>query len=272
MHTALHGWSLTKSIVNALIGTLVRRGKLSVQEPAAVSAWSQPGDPRHQITVDQLLRMTSGLGFDHLNGRGTAETRLLYTTSDMAALAETAQLQARPGTYWEYNSASTVILSRVIRDALGGHADDVLDFARRELFNPLGMHTARMEFDRAESPVGAAFGYASARDWGRLGMLYLDDGVVNGERVLPGGWVRYSSAPTLGTNYAAGFWTTIGQRQPQMLPLNSFYASGILGQFIVVVPSERLVVVRLASTWLPGGDLEGVGRLVADVIAALHSP
>ena len=195
----------------------------------------------------------------------------------MAAFAQRSALGAPPGSTWQYSGGNTLILSRIIHDAVGGEAMDVLRFAQRELFGPLGMHTVTLEFDAAGTPVGASYMYASARDWARLGLLYLDDGVVGGRRLLPEGWVRYSTTPTLGRSYGAGWWidreTSPGasSRKRQGLPDGSFHAQGALGQRIVVIPSERLVIVRLGVAQdRPRFDLDGMVRLAADVIAALH--
>jgi CubicO group peptidase (beta-lactamase class C family) len=268
INTPLHGWSLTKSVTSAFIGILVRQGLLSVEQPVAVPAWNN--DPRHAITIDEMLRMTSGLAVEETGSGFDPESRMLYIEPDMAAFVERANLKEKPGSRWEYTSANTLILSKLIRDAAGGHPKDVLEFAHRELFDPLGMRTVTLEFDGAGTPVGSSFMYASARDWARLGALYLDNGIVNGKRILPEGWARYSSSPTLGTRYAAGFWTNIGQKARWGMPADSYFASGILGQKIVIMPSERLVIMRSAVTFLPDGDNESMGRLVTEVIAALH--
>jgi CubicO group peptidase (beta-lactamase class C family) len=195
---------------------------------------------------------------------------MLYLEPDMAGFAERAKLKWKPGTRWEYTSGNTLILSRIIRDLAGGHAADVVQFARRELFEPLGMHNVTIEFDEAGTPAGSSYVYATARDWARFGLLYLNDGVVDGRRLLPEGWVQYSSSPTLrDTHYAAGFWTNIGQKRTWGMPSDSFFANGILGQKVVVLPSQRLVVARFAVAHGPDGDHPGMGRLVTDVIAAV---
>ncbi len=275
--TPLLGYSATKSIINAMLGILVREHKLTVEQPAPVAAWSDPNDPRHAITVDELERMTSGLALDETDSPASPVSRMLYLERDMAGYAESAGLEAKPGMVWNYTSGNTLILSRIIRDAVGGHTRDVLAFARRELFGPLGMRHVTLEFDAAGTPIGSTYMLAPARDWARFGMLYLDDGVIEGHRILPEGWVRYSSSPTLDTDYGAGFWTNRGtsrhavDRSEAGMPADSFFASGLLGQRVVIIPSERLVIVRLgtAQKW-PDFDIEGLVLLVRDVIAATH--
>jgi CubicO group peptidase (beta-lactamase class C family) len=151
----------------------------------------------------------------------------------------------------------------------------VLRFARQELFGPLGMRDVTLEFDAAGTPEGSSQMLASARDWARFGALYLDDGRIGGQRILPEGWANYSAAPTASgwVGYGAGFWTNRGDsfgakyRTGRGWPADSFYASGILGQYVIVIPSARLVIVRLGTSGNQH-DIDGVSRLVADVIAA----
>jgi len=276
--TPLLGYSATKSVMSALVGILVGQGRLAVDSPAPVAAWSGPDDPRRAITIAQLLRMTSGLALDETQSPFNPVARMLYLERDMAGFAERAGLEAQPGRTWNYTSGNTLILSRIIRDAVGGHAADVLGFARRELFDPLGMRTVTLEIDATGTPVGSTYMLASARDWARLGMLYLNDGEIGGHRILPPGWVRYSSTPTLDGGYGAGFWTNrVEGAIPGSdtswgmpgAPRDAFFARGLLGQYVVVVPSARLVVARFGKSHGPGAEIEAVGRLVADVIAAL---
>jgi CubicO group peptidase (beta-lactamase class C family) len=276
--TPILGYSLAKSVTNALIGILVRQKKLSVEQRAPVPEWANPSDPRHAITIDQLLRMTSGLALEESDTGFDPVSRMLFLESDMAGYAEHARLQTVPGSKWEYTSGNTLILSRIIRDAVGGRAQDVVEFARKELFEPLGITTATIEFDATGTPVGSIYIFASARDWARLGALYLNDGVVHGRRILPEGWVNYSAAPTLDSDYGAGFWTNRGShgdasaRIQAGMPEDSFYGSGNLGQRIVIIPSAGLVIVRLGLTHSPGFDMKGLLRLVADTSTALKSP
>jgi CubicO group peptidase (beta-lactamase class C family) len=222
--------------------------------------------------------MTSGLALEESDTGFDPVSRMLFLEPDMAGFAEHARLQATPGSKWDYTSGNTLILSRILRDAVGGRAQDVVEFAQRELFGPLGITTATIEFDSTGTPVGSIYILASARDWARLGTLYLNDGIVDGRRILPEGWVKYSAAPTLDTDYGAGFWTNRGShgdaegRIRAGMPADSFYGSGNLGQRIVIAPSAGLVIVRLGLTHSPDSDMKGLLRLVADTSSALKSP
>jgi CubicO group peptidase (beta-lactamase class C family) len=280
--TQMTGWSMTKSVTNALIGILVRQRKVSMDGPAPIAAWAGPGDPRHAITVDNLLRMTSGLdmGQSLTANAGTAfdpSAYMVYGVRDMASFAEKAPLKVPPGTAWTYANGNTMLLSRIIRDNAGGDAAGVLAFAHRELFDKLGMRHLTLEFDATGTPIGSSHMLASARDWARFGLLYLNDGVVGGQRLLPEGWVDYSAAATPGSEhfgYGAGFWTNRGNGEGQRyriahgLPADSFMARGSNGQYTIIVPSQRLVVVRMGPAFTERDDMDVVARLVADVIAA----
>jgi CubicO group peptidase (beta-lactamase class C family) len=273
--TPMWAHSMTKSVTSALIGILVREGKLDINQPVPIPAWQTTDDPRRAITIDQLLRMTSGLPFDDNDDAINHLTRMLFLERDMAAYASRVRIEHSPGTAWAYSNVGYLILSRLLHEAGGSSAADVERFVRRELFEPLGMRTATLDCDATGTPVGASNSYASARDWARFGQLYLDDGVVNGHRILPEGWVAYSRSQTLNTGYGAGFWTNLVNTGSvpvwdapwgmPSLPRDMFYARGALGQYIVIVPSERLVVARL------GFGYGGVEAATAEIIAALHA-
>ena len=273
--TPLVGYSATKSVISTLVGILASQGKLDVHAPAPVAAWAGPGDPRHAITLDNLLRMTSGLDIAQTGSGFDPASRMLYTERDMAAFAEAHRLARPVGSRWDYSDASTLIVSRIVRDAAGGDAAGVLGFARRELFAPLGMTTATLEVDATGTPVGSTEMLASARDWARLGYLYAHDGVIGGRRILPEGWVRYSATSTLGTTYGAGFWTNDGPspeaagRIRAGMPCDALFASGVLGQRVYIMPSNDLVIVRFGITQKePDYDIAGDMRLVREVLAS----
>ncbi len=281
VRTRLHGWSMTKSVTNALLGVLARQGRVAMQAPLPQPAWAKDG--RAAITPDHLLRMTSGLTFGNSLGAGIGDlvnpaTQMLFSDVDMAADAIEAPLGAPPGTQWEYSNGSTQILSRLVRDLAGGDEASALRFARAELFGPLGMASAVLETDASGAPVGAAHMWATARDWARFGQLYVQDGVVGGRRLLPEGWVAYSGAPTEGARvgYGAGFWTNQSdselarRRVEQGMPREAFMARGAFGQFVVVVPSRQLVVVRLGHTFSPRAATTNMVRLVVQALAAVE--
>ncbi len=274
-NTPIWAHSISKSLTNALMGILVREGKLRIDEPVPVPAWQAPNDARRMITANLLLRMTSGLPFDDTDDVINHLTRMLFLERDMAGYAAQVPLDHVPGSTWNYSNAGFMILSRLVRDAAGNSAADTERFVRRELFEPLGMRTATLDCDATGTPIGASNSYASARDWARFGQLYLDDGMVDGRRILPEGWVAYSKSQTLDTGYGAGFWTNLvgtgtvpvwdAPWGMPLLPKDMFYARGALGQYIVIVPSEKLVVARL------GIGYGGVENAIAEIISALHA-
>ena len=273
--TPLIGYSASKSMISSLVGVLVRQGRIDVHAPAPVAAWADAADPRHAITTDNLLRMTSGLDIAQTGSGFDPASRMLFTERDMAGYAEAHGLARPIGSRWDYSDASTLIVSRIVRDAAADEGG-VQAFARRELFDPLGMKTAILTADATGTPVGSTGILASARDWAKLGELYARDGVVGGQRILPEGWVDYSARSTLGTSYGAGFWTNRSTdpdargRAHGGMPCDMLYASGVLGQRVYIVPSADVVIVRFGVTqkW-PDFDIEGDKRLVREVLAAL---
>jgi CubicO group peptidase (beta-lactamase class C family) len=286
--TPLIGWSMTKSVTNALLGILVRSGKLDMNAPAPIAEWSKPADPRQPITPDQLLRMTSGLsGGDsaHTSGFATifdADTQMEYDMPDQSAFAASIGQRARPGAAWRYTNCNFVLLSRIIRNLAGGDANAARQFIARELFTPVGFQHATLEYDSAGVPLGTIHLWASARDWARFGQLHLRDGVTErGRRILPEGWVDASAKLTPQSadeyGYGAGFWTQRGHsaaargRIAGGFPADSFMAAGSQGQYAIVMPSHDLVIVKIGWAYTPNDDRVAIERLVRDTIAALQS-
>ena len=187
--TPLIGWSMSKSIIAALIGVLVGQEKLSLAATGLLPEWRGNGDARARISLDELLRMTSGLQFNEDYADPLSDVAvMLFDKADQSAFAARKPLAAPPGARWEYSSGTTQILAKVIRQALGGRDLDYLEFPRRALFEPLGMHTAVFEPDASGTLVGASFMCASANDWARFGQMLLQDGTWDGKRILPAGW------------------------------------------------------------------------------------
>ena len=271
--TPLLGFSMTKSVLNALLGILTLQGRITPSLPAPIPEWRGATDPRREIEVEHLMRMTTGLALDETNS-GFDLSNQMYLYDDMAGFAVTAPMIAPPGTRWRYSSATTQLLARIIRDIAGG-PEQTLAFAWRELFNPLGMRSVTIEFDASGTLQGSANMLASARDWVRFGLLYLHDGEIGGRRILPDDWVGFSASATLDTDYGAGFWTNRSEhphargRVRLGIPRDAFFASGYLGQRVVILPTQHLVIARLGDSVDPTGDIRGLGRLVKEVIAAV---
>jgi len=271
--TPFIGWSMTKSVMNALLGIAVGKGLLQVDDPAPLHAWQLSGDPRSRITISDLLHMSSGLRFEERDGDPSSDVlRMLFREPDMAAFASSKPLTASPGSHWQYSSGTTVILSRVLREVLGDSA--YWRFPNTVLFEPLGMTHTLLETDASGTFVASSYMYATAREWGRFGRLYLQDGVWQGRRILPAGWVDYSRTPARaapGGIYGAHFWLSTPSEYrgpPASLPAGIFQAVGHEGQFVTIVPSRDVVIVRLgrtrrASAW-------SHDRFVAAVLAALR--
>lgn len=270
------GWSMTKSVTNALIGILVRQGKVALDRSAAVPEWQQAGDPRAAIRLEDLMRMSSGLAFDESYSLGTSDVaRDLFLTHDAGGFAASLPLADPIGARWSYSSGTTNIISRIIRHTIGNDSA-YREFPRRTLFEPLGIHTAVLEPDPSGTFVGSSFMFASARDWARFGQLYLNDGVWNGVRILPEGWVKYSTSPAKADStggYGAQVWINAGgangKRPHQRLPTDAFFFMGYDQQNVAVIPSRGLVVVRLGYTPGREWDLDG---FIEQVLQALPSP
>ena len=272
-------WSMAKSVTAALLAIEIGDGRLQLRAPAPVPEWSKPDDPRHAITIDQLLRMSSGLAFDEHYGAVNDVSRMLFLSGDVGKFAAESELGAPPDCVWAYSSGTTNILARILRDLHGNDLAALVRFSRERLFDAADMTSAFLEPDASGSFIGSSFVFMTARDWARFGELHRNDGVWFGHRILPEGWVHYVTTPTprapLG-QYGAHFWLNAGDPQDPSkrpwpkLPTDTFAATGHSGQYVFVVPSMKLVVVRLGLS-LPDDGKEGAEDLVAEVIAAIES-
>jgi len=273
--TPLLGWSMTKTVTAALVGTLVREGRLDIQRDGLFPAWS--GDGRRAVATAQLLSMSSGLQFNENYGSVSGVTRMLYLEPDMAAFARGKPLEQPVGTHFNYASGSSVLLARLWQDAAPGGAS--LTWPRQAMFGPLGMRSAVMEADARGSFVGSSYLYATGRDWARFALLLLQDGRWNGQALLPEGWALRMRTPSQAapTEYTEGqMWlhgpragTPEGQRPGAAveLPPDTVWMNGHDGQAIALVPSRGLAVVRLGLT--PARLQHRPERLVRAVLDAL---
>jgi CubicO group peptidase (beta-lactamase class C family) len=281
--TKLPGWSMTKSVTATLAGVLVQHGLIEMHEPGAIREWRGTRDPRAAITLDHLLRMTSGLLLTEAGETGSGldpTTRMLYQEPDAAAFAARQPLARDVGSHFEYMSGSTVLAMRALQDAVGGDLHDAHEFFHANLFEPLDMQGAVLEADQAGTFLGSTHMLASARDWARFGQLYVDAGMAKGRRIVPENWLDIVTTPTPQSGaarrgdvfwepgrsaYGAGFWL-LGEEPLNAaagaLPPDSFDANGFQGQYTHVIPSEQLVTVRLGATHFRGHDHERLPREV----------
>ena len=251
-------WSMAKSITHALIGLIVGDGALDIHASADVPEWGGTGDSRGAITLDQLLRMSSGLAFieEYIPGEPSDVIEMLFGTGkdDVAAFAAAFGLAHRPGSHFYYSSGTSNIVSRCAARAIGAFGADFEAFMRRRLFDPLGMASAKPRFDAAGTFIGSSFCFATPRDFARFGLLYLRGGLWEERRLLPQGWVDFARTPTFQQPggdadgpYGAHWWLDLAG-------LGTFSANGYDGQYIILCPDRDLIIVRHGATPLPLKD------------------
>ncbi|MFT5203063.1 MAG: CubicO group peptidase (beta-lactamase class C family) [Candidatus Aldehydirespiratoraceae bacterium] len=248
----LRSWSMAKSMLHAAVGMLVTDGQLDLDAPAPVPHWQTAGDPRGAITLHDLMTMRAGLSWteEPVDGAIPDVATMLYGNEggpqpDTALWAADRPLAHAPGRVTQYSSGVTNIVSAIVRDAVGGpvHYEPWL---RSRLFDPLGMTSPSLRFDRSGTWLASSYCFCTARDFVRFGQLYLDAGMVGSERLLPADWVATAHTETgrdrLGRIHTMHWWM-LGDN-----PWGAYFASGYLGQYVLVVPPLRLVIARLGET------------------------
>lgn len=267
----LMGWSMTKSLTNGIIGLLVREGSLGLSTKALLDQWEN--DDRANITLNNLMQASSGLYWEENYAGPSTTTNMLFKKKDAGLYAARFPLKHTPGEVFSYSSGTTNILSFIARKIIG--EENYPAYVYRELFHKVGMYSLVIEPDPGGTLVGSSFSWATARDWARFGLLYLNDGYWLGERILPEGWVEYSVTPAKGAKrgeYGAQFWLNAGEpgnpanREFPDVPADMFYMSGYEDQFVFIIPSKNLVVVRLGLTT---GNSPDYNKVLSDIIAAL---
>lgn len=270
-------WSEGKSITAALVGILVGQRQLGVDDAAPVKEWQGKGDPRSEIRVRDLLHMSSGLDFKNLGLNGpesyTLENkhmRVYFDGLDVFAHAVNQPLEVPPNTRWRYQNSDPLTLGRIVRQIVEARGEEYLTFPQRELFDRIGARHFVLETDAWGNFVMTGFDYGSARDWARFGLLHLGDGVWQGKRILPEGWVRFVSTPApadKSRGYGGLFWLNRGGAW-KGVPDDAFMASGHMGQFTMVIPSRNMVVVRMGPS--PGDSTRYFAELVARVLQGVR--
>ncbi len=284
--TRLIGWSMSKSVTATLIGFMVADGLLVLDDPAPVPEWASSGDARGNITLRQLLHMSSGLDHEEEadDDRAIYEVdtpRMLFLDGReaVANYAEKRPLEATPGSKFEYSSATSHILSDIMARTLTESRDPIvrrdamLDYARGRLFEPLGMKSTFAEFDRSGTMLGGSMIHATARDWGKFGEFLRNNGSVRAAQLLPTSWPRFMKTPSPHDGgYGAHIWLNRkrpeGRREnlfPGRAPSDVFAVIGHLGQYVVISPQQKLVIVRLGKTNDP--DLDPVKEQIAKLMS-----
>ncbi|MEH6587830.1 MAG: serine hydrolase [Halioglobus sp.] len=249
--TPLLGWSMGKSVSALMVGRLEKMGKLHRDEQGLFAAWS--GDSRKTISIENLLQMSTGLGFSEPYLPGNDSTRMLFTTASAASVALGSSLKREPGSYWAYSSGTSNLLTRLVSDRLAGGAQALVDFFASEIVAPLGLRHTTFELDASGVMVGSSYIYAPARDWARLALPMLNDGKIAASQWLPAGWVESATAPNSSDNdprYGYQFWLNGGGdalRWPS-LHADAYAMSGNRGQVVMMFPSLNAVVIRLGWT------------------------
>ena len=262
------GWSMAKSFTGALTGILVNQGKLNPDAIAPVPEWKNTD--KEKITVKQLLQQTTGLDYTEIYSKPSEATTMLFEKGDMAAYAASLPLKYEPGTVWNYSGGNSNILSRIIRQTVG--EAEYKTFPYSSLFYKIGMFHTILEPDASGTFVGSSYVYATPRDFARFGLLFYNNGSCNGEQILPGNWVSETTKPSSADkkkHYGYQFWLNglnkdgTAKLQYPDAPTDTYYADGYGGQDIYIIPSKKLVIVRL------GLHVIDENKLLREIIAAI---
>ncbi|HLN74738.1 MAG: serine hydrolase domain-containing protein [Methylococcaceae bacterium] len=264
--TRFQSWSMAKSITNALVGLMVKEDKMQLMQPVNLPQWQN--DDRKHIKLNDLMQMQSGLKWNEDYGNRSDVTLMLYNEPDFARYTYSRPLEFPVGSKWLYSSGSTNIISYLIRKAINNDAD-YYAFAKSRLFDKIGMTSALFEVDASGTQVGSSYLYATARDYARFGLLYLQDGMFNGGRILPEGWVKYTTTPGSGNKgeYGALFWLNKSKYFPSA-PEDMFSCNGHEGQHIFIIPSKELVIVVLGYSPKPDRIMD-FDSLLGDILKAV---
>ena len=264
-NTRFLSWSIAKSFTNALTGVLVKQGRIDINKPVGIDEWK--GDDRNKITLNNLMQMQSGLKWNEDYGNRSSVNVMLHCESDMGGYAIEKPLDYPAGTHWYYSSGSANIVSYFIRRQFN---NDSLyySYTHTYFFNKTGMPDAIFEVDPAGTMVGSSYLYATARDYARFGLLFENDGVFNGERILQEGWVKYTTTAASESKgvYGSFFWLNKGKEYPSA-PEDMFWCDGHDGQFIFILPGKELIVVVLGYS--PKFNRMDFDSLLKDILGTL---
>jgi CubicO group peptidase (beta-lactamase class C family) len=267
-----------KSITAALIGILVGDKHFSVDDLAPIAEWRDASDPRSKITIASLLNMSSGLEFGRPEDATAMFTdrdhhRFVYFGAvDVFKYSVNRPAEFPPHKVWRYRNCDPLCLGKMIRQTVEARGEEYLTFPQRALFDRIGMRNMVLEVDPYGNFIMTGFDYGTARDWARFGLLHLHDGIWEGERILPEGWVKYVSTPApadAAQHYGALFWLNKGGRYKSM-PRDMYWPAGHHGQNVWIIPSRDMLIVRLGHSTRGGFDeyMEGVAQQILAACAS----
>jgi CubicO group peptidase (beta-lactamase class C family) len=236
------GWSMTKSIMSTVFGILQHQNKINVQDKAPIASWQK--DARKNISIHNLLQMNSGLEWDENYDEISDATKMLFLDRDMTLMQQEKPLKYKTNASWNYSSGTSNLLSGILRKQFKTH-QEYLDFWYSDFIDKIGMNSMVVEADLAGNYVASSYAWATARDWAKFGLLYLNNGMWNGEELFTKKWVDYATTPTPTSNglYGAQFWLN-AQNQFKDVPKNIYFADGYQGQRVYILPDQEVVVVR----------------------------
>lgn len=262
--TKLLGWSMTKSITSAVVGVLEKQGKINVNQTNLFPEWEN--DERSKITLNNLLQMNSGLEWVEDYNKISDVTKMLFLDEDMTKTQLQKPLIGKPNESWNYSSGTTNLLSGFIRNQFKTQ-QEYLDFWYAELIDKIGMSSMLIETDAVGNYAGSSYGWATARDWAKFGLLYLNEGNWNGEQILNKSWVGYSKIPTNTSNgeYGAQFWLNAGGVYPNV-PKDLFSCNGYQGQYVFIIPSKDIIIVRFG---LAENPIFNIDEFLSEVLTSI---
>ena len=268
-HTLMLGWSMSKSLTAALIGILVKENKLTVDAPAPMPAWANT--EKSGITIKNLLQQTTGIAYTEIYTKPSSVTKMLFSKGNMAEFASSLPLKHAPGTVFNYSGGNTNILSKIIREVVG--EKDYSEFPYKELFHKINAYSFLLEPDASGTYIGSSYSYATTRDFARFGLLYYNNGKWNGEQLLPEDWVKKSTQPSTADKrkqYGYQFWLNGYDEKDSTklsypdVPPDMYFANGYGGQNIYIIPSKKLIVVRLGLYRI------NANKFLKEVIQSIH--
>ncbi|WP_062053596.1 serine hydrolase domain-containing protein [Aquimarina longa] len=260
----LLGWSMTKSILSTVYGVLQGQGKIDIYSKAPIEEWQN--DVRKEITINNLLQMNCGLEWEEDYGSISDVTKMLYVASDMTTPQIHKKAIHKPNEYWYYSSGVSNLLSGILRKQFKNY-QEYLDYPYREFIDKIGMHSMLMETDMKGNYVGSSYAWATVRDWGKFGLLYLHKGNWNGTQIFNPEWVDYvtTPSPTSNGDYGGHFWLNSGGFYPDA-PRDMFSANGFQGQRVFVIPSKDLVIVRFGLIGDAGVDFNTFLKEITEAV------